>query len=60
MTKHRPVIHKKTGNKYFVLHDNVIECTNGREELKYVIYENAHGMKFCREQNEFNEKFENV
>lgn len=49
--------HLKTGNIYYVLMENVIECTNGREELKYVIYENAEGTTFCREQTEFDQKF---
>jgi hypothetical protein len=51
--------HKKTGNLYYVLMENVIECTNGREEIKYVVYMSAHtGMKFCREAKEFYQKFE--
>ena len=38
---------------------NVIECTNGREDKKYVVYMSAHtGMKFCREADEFYQKFE--
>lgn len=49
-------VHKKTGNIYLKL-DTVIECTNGREELTYIIYQNQDGMKFCREATEFNNKF---
>lgn len=38
---------------------DVIECTNGREDKKYVVYMSAHtGMKFCRETYEFYQKFE--
>lgn len=53
------VRHTKTGKKYIVLRENVIECTNGREELRYVIYK-RFGMIFCREQKEFWAKFEEV
>lgn len=51
------VKHNKTGNIYFVLQENVIECTNGREDKKYVVYKNGSGMIFCREQEEFYQKF---
>lgn len=30
--------HNKTGNKYQVLYAQVIECTNGREDIDYVVY----------------------
>ena len=51
--------HKKTGNIYYLIIDDVIECTNGREDKKYVVYVSAHnGMKFCREADEFYQKFE--
>ena len=53
-----PVIHKKTGKEYIVLHGEVTECTNGREELKYVVYVNTYGQIFCREKEEFWRKFE--
>lgn len=50
--------HNKTGNTYYLIMDNVIECTNGREEKKYVVYMSAStGMKFCREAEEFYQKF---
>lgn len=53
--------HKKTGNIYYVVMDDVIECTNGREEKKYVVYMSAStGMKFCREADEFYQKFEKL
>lgn len=51
------VIHKKTGNIYFVVHRGVIECTNGREDKRYVIYKNHSEQLFCREEKEFDQKF---
>lgn len=50
--------HKKTGNMYFLLNDDLIECTNGREEKKYCLYANKKGMVFVRERDEFYQKFE--
>ena len=57
---HKPIrlIHKKTGNTYFLLNDDLIECTNGREEKKYCLYVNIEGMVFVRERDEFYQKFE--
>lgn len=52
------VIHKKTGNMYILLNDELIECTNGREDKKYCLYVNLEGMVFVREQDEFYQKFE--
>ena len=38
---------------------DVIECTNGREDKKYVVYMSVYtSMKFCREADEFYQKFE--
>ena len=56
---HKPIryIHKKTGNIYFLLNDNLIECTNGREEKKYCLYANLEGVLFVRERDEFYQKF---
>lgn len=54
-----PVVHQKTGNIYYVLFSDVIECTNGREEKRYVIY-SKDGRLFCREQEEFEQKFKEV
>ena len=51
------VIHKKTGNIYFVVHRGVIECTNGREDKRYVVYKNHSEQLFCREEKEFDQKF---
>lgn len=53
--------HKKTGKIYYVILQDVIECTNGREDIKYVVYMSAHnGMKFCRKAEEFYQKFEKM
>lgn len=49
--------HKKTGNKYQIVHAQVIECTNGREDIDYVVYTNGDKI-FCREAKEFYQKFE--
>lgn len=50
--------HNKTGNIYYVIVEDIIECTNGREDKVYVVYMSAHtGQKFCRERDEFYQKF---
>lgn len=49
--------HNKTGKIYFVLNQDVIDCTNGREDKTYTLYKNPEGQAFCRETSEFNEKF---
>lgn len=49
--------HIKTGNVYEVLFDDAIECTNGREDMQYVVYRNARGKVFVREYDEFMNKF---
>lgn len=49
--------HNKTGNIYILLNDELIECTNGREEKKYCLYANQAGEIFIRERDEFNQKF---
>lgn len=49
--------HNKTGNIYFLLNDDLIECTNGREEKKYCLYANQAGKIFIRERDEFCNKF---
>lgn len=51
------VKHNKTEKTYIVLNDNLIECTNGREDKKYVLYVNSAGIVFCREREEFYQKF---
>lgn len=49
--------HNKTGNIYILLNDQLIECTNGREEKKYCLYANKEGKIFVREHDEFYNKF---
>lgn len=49
--------HNKTGNIYILLNDDLIECTNGREEKKYCLYANQEGKIFVRERDEFYDKF---
>lgn len=43
---------------YILLNDDLIECTNGREDKKYCLYVNLEGMVFVREHDEFYQKFE--
>ena len=49
--------HNKTGKIYILLNDDLIECTNGREEKKYCLYANQEGKIFVREHDEFYSKF---
>ena len=48
--------HKKTGNIYYLIINDAIECTNGREDIGYVVYTNGNKI-FCREAAEFYQKF---
>lgn len=58
MTEGTKFKHNKTGNIYVVISSQVLECTNGREGIDYVVYTNANGdMIFCREAAEFYQKF---
>lgn len=50
-------MHNKTGKAYILLSDDLIECTNGREELHYCLYANHEGKIFVRERTEFYDKF---
>ena len=54
-----PVIHKKTGNIYFVI-SKIINCTNKANDCIMILYANTEGTLFCREEPEFWEKFEAV
>lgn len=54
-----PVIHKKTGNIYFVI-SKIINCTNRMHDCEMILYTNTEGQMFCREVPEFWEKFEAV
>lgn len=49
--------HNKSGKHYILLNNNIIECTNGREEKKYALYANLEGQIFCRKFAEFIKKF---
>lgn len=49
-------VHIKTGNIYYIITDNAIECTNGREDIQMVVY-TRDGLIFTREYNEFMKKF---
>ena len=58
-TKMYPMVHKKTGNVYFVVAE-IIDCTNASNDRPMILYVNTEGMLFCREKNEFFEKFMSV
>ncbi len=49
-------IHKKTGNKYTVLYDTALDCTNSRDGTEVVVYTRDDKV-FVREKQEFMEKF---
>lgn len=49
------VEHIKTGNIYYVIHE-AIEATNGREDIKYVVYKRDENI-YVREAAEFWQKF---
>lgn len=55
--KIKTATHKKTGNKYQVISDEAIDCTNERDGTLAVIYY-RDGLFFVREKAEFLEKFE--
>lgn len=55
--KIKTATHIKTGNKYQVLSDSAIDCTNERDGLPVVVYY-RDGLFFVREKAEFLEKFE--
>lgn len=55
--KIKTATHKKTGNKYQVIVNEAIDCTNVRDGTPVVIYY-RDGMFFVREKVEFFEKFE--
>lgn len=56
ITKTKIAVHKKTGNEYDVINDNVIDCTNAHGDMRMVLY-TREGMLFVREKKEFEEKF---
>lgn len=51
------VRHIKTRNIYTVI-GKALNCTTGQKEQAMILYQNKDGMLFCREVNEFTEKFE--
>lgn len=53
------VKHKKTGNYYYKINNEVIDCTNSRDGTPAVVYY-REGKLFVREKQEFEEKFEPV
>ena len=57
----RPVIHKKSGNRYLLIAGGV-DCTNERDGTPVAIYcpdDNQHTI-YVRDMVEFNEKFRYV
>lgn len=51
---------KKNGNLYFAL-DTVTNATNAQDDQEMVLYRPVKSERlFCREQQEFNQKFESV
>ena len=53
-----PVLHVKTGHVYMVL-GAAENCTNGNEGQRFIIYA-RNDKTFCREANEFWQKFERI
>lgn len=54
--KAKTAVHKKTGNEYSIISEEVINCTNAQDEQQMVLY-TRKGMLFVREKEEFEEKF---
>lgn len=52
-------VHTKTGNIYYLVADNVIDCTNSRDNTTCVLY-TRDGKLFVRERNEFYNKFKEL
>ena len=50
-------LHKKTGNIYNVIRDDVIDCTNSRDGTRVVLYTNGVQV-FARDYFEFLDKFD--
>jgi hypothetical protein len=53
------VKHIKTGNIYKIV-GKALNTTTGQKEQEMVLYQNQNGMLFCKEINEFKEKFTEV
>ncbi len=54
--------HIKTGNTYFMIRDDVINCTNANDHQIMVLYERPDfpELIFVREKEEFYKKFEKI
>lgn len=54
--------HLKTGNIYYLVRDDVINCTNANSEQKMVLYRKSgeSNLIFVREKEEFFQKFEEM
>ncbi|BDQ35766.1 hypothetical protein SYK_01260 [Pseudodesulfovibrio nedwellii] len=51
---------KKNGNIYFAL-DNVTNATNAQDDQEMILYRPVKSERlFCRERDEFHQKFESV
>jgi hypothetical protein len=50
-------IHKKTGKTYQVIGVKIKNATNGHEGKNMVLYQDAAGQQFVREEKEFAQKF---
>ena len=50
-------INLKSGKKYKVISDNVVECTNDREGNRIVLYTDGSETLYSRDYNEFIDKF---
>jgi hypothetical protein len=57
-----PYKHLKTGNVYYVTHENVLLATNNSpdEGKPHVLYLNQAGDYFVREAQEFEQKFQRL
>ena len=56
----KTVKHNKTGRIYFLLNENVKNCTNANDGQIMVFYASTDGKKFTRDQDEFWTKFTQV
>ena len=56
--KIKKMIHKKTGNKYYLLSEDIINATNSNDGQLMCLYMNEDGDLFVRETKEFYIKFE--
>ena len=52
--------HKKTGNIYYLLLDDIIDATNAQDGQRMCLYVNQSNQLFVREYDEFFIKFEEL